>query len=45
MPLFDDVHGGQYGVAPRDRQGAGENDHPITVVSPTMMYYRWVASD
>jgi hypothetical protein len=45
MSLIEDVHGGQYGVAPRDRQGAGGDDHQITVVSPTMMYYRWVALD
>ena len=36
--------GGQYGVDPGDRQGAEGNDYQITVVSPTMMYYRWVIS-
>jgi len=27
------------------RQGAGGDEHQITVVSPTMMYYRWVVLD
>ncbi len=45
MFLNEDVYGVQYGVDPGDRQGAEGNDYQITVVSPTMMYYRWAISE
>ena len=44
--LNEDVHeGGSMAWTLRDRQGAGRDDHHITVVSLTMMYYRWAVSE
>ena len=46
VSLIEDVHeGGSMAWTLRDRQGAGRDDHHITVVSPTMMYYRWAVSE
>ena len=46
MSLIEDVHEeGSMAWTSRGVKAQEGDEHQITVVSPTMMYYRWVALD